>query len=355
MNYDGTNVIRRTNNPARDFSPTWSPDGTRIAFWSDRDGNFEIYVMNSTGSGLTRLTNNPADDYDPAFSPDSKKIAFWSGTGNSHDVYMMNVDGTNVTNLTNGAGDNAEPTWSPDGTKIVFVSNRFGNYGICVMNAADGAGVTCRTNRSEGGPDWQPFTPIIVNLDAHSVSSATPTGQGNVSVYLAPGMYRVKPVGVAGGGRFTAWSAWPTNLNCDIIGENCVRGFENEFEFRSASIPFTMLWDGKRYATALQALSHAKIATFTLTVDEVVRFGLNDCPGCLGDNRGGNSLEITAIPPVSGCLSLRDAPVANRIVILTQTGEVAQRTMTNTNGCYEFARVGAGKSFNVTILGPVVP
>jgi hypothetical protein len=137
---------------------------------------------------------------------------------------------------------------------------------------------------------------LIIDLDAHVVSSATPTGAGNVSVPLGPGTYEVKPVGVAGGGLFNAWSAFSSNSGCDVNGENCTTGFENEFEFQSASIPFTLIWDGKRYATDLQALSHALSTTFTLAVAETVHFGLNDCPGCLRDNRGGNSLEISAIP-----------------------------------------------------------
>ena len=58
--------------------PAWSPDGTKIAFTTDRDGNFEIYVMNADGTGQTRLTNNAAADDEPAWSPDGSKIAFTS-------------------------------------------------------------------------------------------------------------------------------------------------------------------------------------------------------------------------------------------------------------------------------------
>ena len=58
MNADGTGQTRLTNNAAFDIEPAWSPDGTKIAFASDRDGNVEIYVMNADGTGQTRLTNN---------------------------------------------------------------------------------------------------------------------------------------------------------------------------------------------------------------------------------------------------------------------------------------------------------
>jgi TolB protein len=69
MNADGSAQTNLANNPADDFAPTWSPDGTRIAFFPVRDGNFEIYVMRADGSDLTRLTYDPAVDSFPAWSP----------------------------------------------------------------------------------------------------------------------------------------------------------------------------------------------------------------------------------------------------------------------------------------------
>jgi TolB protein len=69
MNADGSGQTNLTNDPAADDRPAWSPDGTRIAFNSDRDGNSEIYVMNADGSGQTRLTNSLLADWAPAWSP----------------------------------------------------------------------------------------------------------------------------------------------------------------------------------------------------------------------------------------------------------------------------------------------
>src|SRR5947199_241856 len=60
-------MLRLTNNNAMDSGPTWSPDGTRIAFWSNRDGKSEIYVMDADGSNVKRLTNNLSDDNDPVW------------------------------------------------------------------------------------------------------------------------------------------------------------------------------------------------------------------------------------------------------------------------------------------------
>ena len=70
MNRDGSSPTNLTNSPAYETFPTWSPDGLRIAFVSNRDGNFEIYVMNADGSNQTNLSKNPAGpDTEPAWSP----------------------------------------------------------------------------------------------------------------------------------------------------------------------------------------------------------------------------------------------------------------------------------------------
>ena len=99
---------RLTRNSAKDESPAWSPDGTQIAFYSDRDGNGEIYVMAADGSQPTRLTRNDALDGSPAWSPDGTQIAFDStrdGTWN-WNIYVMAADGSQPTRLTrNSAHD----------------------------------------------------------------------------------------------------------------------------------------------------------------------------------------------------------------------------------------------------------
>ena len=91
MKADGSKPTRLTNNPAMDCWPVWSPDGKRIAFTSNRDGNYEIYVMNADGSGQRNLTSNRAQDNYATWSPDGKRIAFISNRGGGYDVYVMEV------------------------------------------------------------------------------------------------------------------------------------------------------------------------------------------------------------------------------------------------------------------------
>jgi subtilisin family serine protease len=97
------NGLRLTN--SGDSQPRYSPDGSKIVFQSFRDGNNEIYVMNSDGSAQTRLTNNPAFDSTPSWSPDGTKILFTSTRDNpmSPSLYVMNADGSSPTRVTTGS------------------------------------------------------------------------------------------------------------------------------------------------------------------------------------------------------------------------------------------------------------
>ena len=117
INADGTGLRQLTQNPNASFppSPAWSPDGRKIAFASDRNGDSDIYVMNADGSGQRRLTPG----YMAVWSPDGRKIAFTDDGG----VYVMNPDGTGQRWLSRAAYDFA-PFWSPDSRQIVFVYGR---------------------------------------------------------------------------------------------------------------------------------------------------------------------------------------------------------------------------------------
>ena len=155
MDTDGSNITRLTNNTTADLDPNWAHDGNKIAFVAARDGNSEIYVMNVDGSSPVNLTNNDAEDISPAWSPDGTRIAFVSTRGEQQDIYVMDADGSNQTKLTDDDHLDDSPDWSPDGAKIVFTSQRNDDYEIYTI-LADGSGVTRLTN-SEGhdlSPVW---------------------------------------------------------------------------------------------------------------------------------------------------------------------------------------------------------
>jgi Tol biopolymer transport system component len=158
---DTTNgqVVRLTDNAGiSSFDSAWSPDGTRLAFDSNRDGDQEIYTMNSSdGSDVRKLTDNQNHDVVPTWSPDGSTIAFMR----DYDIWVMSADGTNQKNLTSSPDlSEYEPNWSPDGTKIVFEKwgGELANTDIFVINA-DGSGLRNLTNTPTLGEDYPAFSP----------------------------------------------------------------------------------------------------------------------------------------------------------------------------------------------------
>ena len=166
MDADGSNPTRLTYSHSAgvcgSFRPIWSPDGTKIAFFTNRDGNREIYVMNSDGTEQINLSNHPLSDYEPQWSPDGTKIAFYSYRDRNWELYVVNSDGSNLANLTQ-TPDSDEfsedhlypPAWSPNGEKIAFTSFATGHWEVYVMNA-DGSSPTNITNSSSNNynPQW---------------------------------------------------------------------------------------------------------------------------------------------------------------------------------------------------------
>jgi dipeptidyl aminopeptidase/acylaminoacyl peptidase len=162
MNADGTNAHAVVTSPGADERyPVFSPDGTRLAFTSNREGQYEIYFSLADGSSPVRLTTNPGYDSAPSWAPDGTRIAFERGDAldvdTTKDVWIMNADGGAQTQLTFQPGVVDEgPAFSPDGTQIAFTSGRDGNYEIYRMNA-DGSAQTRVTTLAtkEESPDWQ--------------------------------------------------------------------------------------------------------------------------------------------------------------------------------------------------------
>ena len=173
MNADGSGTTRLTvNRSADDAAPTWSPDGSKIAFHSDRDGNYEVYVMNADGSGQTNLTKESgAEDAMPSWAPNGSRIVFAS----EGDLYTMNADGTSQARLTSGTADDFYPAWSPDGTKIAL-SSRVGAKTFIELINADGTG---RTRLTRGGAEYAPRW----SMDGAKIAySEVATGLGRIFV-----------------------------------------------------------------------------------------------------------------------------------------------------------------------------
>ncbi len=196
--------LRLTNSLANDSVPKVAPDGTKIAFVSDRTGPYDLYVMNIDGSGLKSLTSNSARETSPSWSPDGRSIAFGIETVSlrESDIWVMSADGGKQVNLTKSPGYDTRPAFSPDGTRIAFCSNRGAgfiyNFDIWVMNA-DGSDARRLTDYAEYDSDvtWSPdgkrlaftrampdkqFDILVINADGTNLINLTNTAKFDETV-----------------------------------------------------------------------------------------------------------------------------------------------------------------------------
>ena len=162
ISLSGGQTVNLTNGIGSNYGPAWSPDGARIAFGSNRDGQPSLYVMRaSDGGDVIRLTSGTEMSGKPTWSPDSRRLAFTCGVmGTSADVCVVNADGSGFARLTT-TGTDGGADWSPDGTRIAFVTYRFSvdGYGDIATMAPDGSNVTRISRQSvqyPGGLDWSP-------------------------------------------------------------------------------------------------------------------------------------------------------------------------------------------------------
>ncbi len=141
-----------------DTDVTVSPDGRSLAFASTRhSARSDLYLQSTSGLAVTKLTTDPADDAFPAFSPDGDRIAFCSNRSGNWDVYVMDRDGRNVTAITQGAGHDLHPSFSPDGRRVVFcrIGGRSDQWELWTADLVTGE----KTMVGFGlFPDWSPRT-----------------------------------------------------------------------------------------------------------------------------------------------------------------------------------------------------
>ncbi len=167
INRDGTEHHQLTFDPELDDQPTWSRDGTRIAFRSfrtRREG--DIWVMNADGSNPVNLTPDPlpgvTNEARPAWSPDGTRIAYASNAGGNIDIWTMASDGSDKLRLTNTSDLDTEPAWSPDGHDIVFRRAGASESNLYIVPAGGGVAVALALPGEQRMPVWSPDGARIV-------------------------------------------------------------------------------------------------------------------------------------------------------------------------------------------------
>ena len=164
VNSDGTNPMQMTISGA-DLAPEWSPDGTKLTFTSSRSGSYQVWTMNQDGTNQVNISNSSSQDGFSIYSPDGTKIAFErspSATNPVGRIWTMNPDGSGQMQITAGPGNDERPTYSPDGTTIAYSTNGDGNYEIYKIAATGGLATRLTNNTaSDRYPTWAPDNSAI--------------------------------------------------------------------------------------------------------------------------------------------------------------------------------------------------
>lgn len=179
-------------------APAWSPDGSRLAIVLTQDGNSQIYTIGADGSGVRRLSRSHSIDTEPSWSPDGKHIVFTSDRGGSPQVYRMTSDGVDVQRLTFDGSYNVSPRYSPDGKTVTFIQRSGGRFHVAVLDLASRQVQVLTDGAYDESPSFAPNGKIILY--------ATEIGRrGVLAAVSSDGRTRQRLTTRAGDVREPAW------------------------------------------------------------------------------------------------------------------------------------------------------
>lgn len=182
-------------------APAWSPDGRKLAVVLTKDGGSQIFTVNADGSGVQRLTSSGAIDTEPQFSPDGQHIYFTSDRGGSPQIYRIGAGGGDIQRITFDGSYNVTPRLSPDGRTMAFISRRDGGFRLAVMDLASRQVQVLTNSFKDESPSFAPNGRMIL--------IATETGgRGVLSAVSVDGRIRQRLSVSAGDVREPAWGPY---------------------------------------------------------------------------------------------------------------------------------------------------
>jgi len=191
----------RGNNSA----PTWSPDGKSLAVALSRDSISQLYLLSASGGEPVRLTNSGSIDTEPIFSPDGKWIAFVSDRGGSPQIYRIPVTGGDAQRLTFNGSYNVSPDWSADGKNITFIQRESGKFRVAILELDTNQTQVLTDSSLDESPSFAPNGRLI--MYATQVG-----GRGVLAVVSADGRWKYRLTNsVTGDIREPAWGPLPKN------------------------------------------------------------------------------------------------------------------------------------------------
>jgi TolB protein len=180
-------------------APAWSPDGQALAVVLTRDGNSQIYLMAADGSGLRRLTQSGGIDTEPVFAPDGQSIYFTSDRGGGPQVYRMGANGGDAARVTFHGDYNISPRISPDGKTLVYVSRRNGHFQLYSLDLASSQETLLTDTFKDESPSFAPNGKML--LYATEVG-----GRGVLAAVSIDGAVRLRlPLDESGDVHEPAW------------------------------------------------------------------------------------------------------------------------------------------------------
>ncbi len=183
-------------------APAWSPDGRRLAVVLTKDGGSQIYLLNVDGSGVSRLTQSSAIDTEPNFSPDGQLLLFTSDRGGSPQIYGMPAKGGEARRLTFEGTYNVSPRFSPDGKSFTFIQRNGSRFNVAVQDLATRQVQVLTDGTVDESPSFSPNGRMILYATAAR-------GRGILSAVSADGRVKQRLTADNGDVREPAWGPLP--------------------------------------------------------------------------------------------------------------------------------------------------